>query len=452
MSAAISKNAHLLEGNLWTGILAFAVPIALTGMLQHLFNAADLAIVGRYAGKEAMAAVGCNIPAVNLLVGLFVGLGMGVNVVVSHLTGAGNKEGVKSAVHTAIPAAFLLGLLIGCAACFFADPLLGLMAVSDDVFEGAKSYFVIFFSGLPFVALCNVMSAIFVSRGETVKPLVCLVAGGTANVALNVLFVCGMGMNVDGVALATVIANGLSALLMFAWLMRRNDDARVSPGCFKIVGSDLAKIVRIGLPSAVQGMVFSLSNICVQAGINSLGADVVAASAAAFNVEIFHYFVLISFAQACTTYVGQNSGAGNRARCFDAIRTCMILDAIVIAGTCFFVLIFGRELIGIFNSEPAIADIGMVRLYYIVTPELVNVPMEVLSGALRGFGYASVPAAICMISICGTRILWLLLVFPGRRNYETLMVCYPISWIIATIGITVSYFWLKPRLGIKRSV
>lgn len=313
----------MLHGSLGDKIIRFALPVAATGILQQLFNAADIAVIGRFVGKEAMAAVGSNNSLIGLMVTMFGGIAMGANVVIARSTGQGNREGIRNAVHTSILIAFVGGLLMTVIGELLARPLLHWMGVPEEIFGEALRYIRIYFAGLPVIFLYNFESAIFRSQGDTRTPLICLTISGILNVVMNVFFVVVLHMTVDGVALATVLANLISSGLLLIMLMRSRSAIRVQWSGFSYQPRVIGSILRIGTPAGLQGMVFSLSNLCIQSAINSLGADVIAASAAAFNVEIFAYFVLNSFGQACTTFVGQNLGAGNMERCRRATRICM---------------------------------------------------------------------------------------------------------------------------------
>ena len=314
----------MLNGSLGDKILMVALPLAATGILQQLFNAADIAVVGRFAGTTAMAAVGSNSPVIGLLVNLFTGISLGTNVVIARRIGAEDKKGIHDAVHTSILLAVLGGLLLMLLGQLIVYPLLGLLSVPAEVLPGAVLYLRIYLIGLPVIFLYNFESAILRSRGNTSTPLVCLTISGILNVFLNLFFVLVMKMTVEGVALATVLSNLVSSGLLFLYLLRDTGDLHVEPKDLKISRDVLSDIARIGLPAGLQGMIFSISNLCVQSAINSLGAAVMAGSAAAFNVEIIAYYVVNSFSQAATTFIGQNYGARKPERCLRVVRLCLL--------------------------------------------------------------------------------------------------------------------------------
>ena len=427
----------MIHGSLGDKIIRFALPVAATGILQQLFNAADIAVIGRFVGKEAMAAVGSNNSLIGLMVTMFGGIAMGANVVIARSTGQANREGIRNAVHTSILIAFVGGMIMTIIGELIARPLLHWMGVPEEIFGEALRYIRIYFAGLPVIFLYNFESAIFRSQGDTRTPLICLTISGVLNVVMNVFFVVVLHMTVDGVALATVLANLISSGLLLVMLMRSQSAIRVQWSGFSYQPRVIGTILRIGAPAGLQGMVFSLSNLCIQSAINSLGADVIAASAAAFNVEIFAYFVLNSFGQACTTFVGQNRGAGNLERCRKATRICMGQDMIFLSG---------HALLRIFNTDPEVVRLGYTRILILISAELVNVVIEILSGAMRGHGQSLIPAVVSLAGICGVRIIWVYTVFPFSRTFNTIMAAYPISWTITAIVLVVAYFMMMRKI------
>ena len=436
----------MIHGSLGDKIIRFALPVAATGILQQLFNAADIAVIGRFVGKEAMAAVGSNNSLIGLMVTMFGGIAMGANVVIARSTGQANREGIRNAVHTSILIAFVGGMIMTIIGELIARPLLHWMGVPEEIFGEALRYIRIYFAGLPVIFLYNFESAIFRSQGDTRTPLICLTISGVLNVVMNVFFVVVLHMTVDGVALATVLANLISSGLLLVMLMRSQSAIRVQWSGFSYQPRVIGTILRIGAPAGLQGMVFSLSNLCIQSAINSLGADVIAASAAAFNVEIFAYFVLNSFGQACTTFVGQNRGAGDLERCRKATRICMGQDMIFTAVISALILLSGHALLRIFNTDPEVVRLGYIRILILISAELVNVVIEILSGAMRGHGQSLIPAIVSLAGICGVRILWVYTVFPFSRTFNTIMAAYPISWTITAVALVASYFVMMRKI------
>ena len=420
----------MLNGSLGDKILMVALPLAATGILQQLFNAADIAVVGRFAGTTAMAAVGSNSPVIGLLVNLFTGISLGTNVVIARRIGAGDKKGIHDAVHTSILLAVLGGLLLMLLGQLIVYPLLGLLSVPAEVLPGAVLYLRIYLIGLPVIFLYNFESAILRSRGNTSTPLVCLTISGILNVFLNV-------------ALATVLSNLVSSGLLFLYLLRDTGDLHVEPKDLKISRDVLSDIARIGLPAGLQGMIFSISNLCVQSAINSLGAAVMAGSAAAFNVEIIAYYVVNSFSQAATTFIGQNYGARKPERCLRVVRLCLLQGNIFAVAMAVVILLTGNYVLGFFNEDPAVINAGLIRIHYILLFEPADVFMEVLSGVMRGFGNSLPPAILTLICVCGSRILWVNTVFRMHPDFPTLMTIYPLSWIATSIALIFAYFHMK---------
>ncbi len=439
------NNMDMLNGSIGNKLLLFALPLAATGILQQLFNAADVAVVGHYAGKAAMAAVGSNSPVIGLLVNGFVGIALGANVVISRFTGQKNTDAISRSVHTAILFALLGGMAITLLGELAAPMILSAMSVPEDVFPMSLAYLRVYLLGMPVIFLYNYESAIFRSQGDTKTPLLCLVISGVLNVILNIFFVRVVGMTADGVALATVISNLVSSLLLFVFLCRRDDAIGVQISSIRIHGDMLKQMIRIGLPAGLQSMVFSLSNICIQSAVNSLGSDVMAASSAAFNIEIFAYYVINSFGQACTTFVGQNYGANNISRCRKVTRISLLIDMAVTVAVSALILLFARPLMMIFNSDPDIISIGIVRMEFIVTAEVVNVVMEIMSGAMRGYGYSLVPAVITFAGVCGIRITWVYTVFRASSSFFTLMMVYPVSWAVTAAALVAAYVLFMRR-------
>ena len=309
------KVMDLLNGSIWDKILMFALPLAASSILQQLFNSADVAVVGQFAGSRALAAVGSNGAVINLLVNIFVGLSVGANVVIARCLGEGNKQRIRDAVHTSVLVALVSGFFVMIVGITVTRPILTLMSTPDDIIDLAVVYLRIYFLGMPFIMLYNFGAAILRSKGDTKRPFLCLLASGIVNVLLNLFFVIVCGLSVAGVGMATVISNAISSGMILYFLTHEKSEIRLSLRNLKIDKRILKEITRIGLPAGLQGMVFSFSNICVQSALNSLGSDAVAGSAAALNFEYFVYFLLNSFTQACVTFTSQNYGANKYDRC-----------------------------------------------------------------------------------------------------------------------------------------
>lgn len=423
----------ILNGPMWDKILRYALPVAATGILGQLFNASDIAIVGNFAEGDtvaAVAAVGANGPVIGLLLNIFIGIALGANVVIANAIGRGDKETVSRAVHTSIVAAVLGGIIVGLLGQLLAEPVLSMLQVPEDVFPLALKYMRIYLLGLPVIFLYNFEAAIFRSAGDTKTPLVALALSGVLNVILNLFFVVVLNKTVDGVAIATVLANVVSSVVLLRRLLRSELFIHVEFKNLRIDWKILWRILKIGVPAGIQGAVFSLSNIVVQSAINSLGKVTMAASSAAFNVEIMAYYILNSFGQACTTFVGQNYGAGQIDRCRKALKLCLIESVIATACAVAIALASGKYLIALFNNDPEVIRLGMVRLKFIFMSYIFSTIYDCMSGYMRGFGISLTPALLTIFGVCGTRIIWIYMVFPMSQTFETIMQVYPISLAI----------------------
>lgn len=437
------KKIDMTHGSLWDKILMIALPLAASGILQQLFNAADVAVVGQFVGKEAMAAVGANAPVVNILITMFTGISLGANVVISRYTGRKDKENAENAAHTAILVAVISGFFILVLGQCIARITLEMMSVPSDCLDMAVLYLRVYLCGMPVIFLYNFEAAIFQSQGDTKTPLMCLIISGIVNVILNLFFVIVIGMTVNGVALATVISNGISSMLLFAFLLKGKTPLTIEKQRFHIHAELLKEMLQIGLPAGLQGMVFSISNILIQSAVNSLGTDVVAGSSAAGNLEIIGYFVVNSFSQACTTIIGQNFGANQPERCHKTLMISLVESWIVGGTVSFLIIIFGKQLLRLFNSDPNVIAFGYQRLFWILSFEVINGTIDIISGAMRGYGESLTPALIALVCICGVRIVYIFTYFASHRSFTTLMLAYPISWIITVIVISVAYLIMR---------
>lgn len=437
------KKIDMTHGSLWDKILMIALPLAASGILQQLFNAADVAVVGQFVGKEAMAAVGANAPVVNILITMFTGISLGANVVISRYTGRKDKENAENAAHTAILVAVISGFFILVLGQCIARITLEMMSVPDDCLDMAVLYLRVYLCGMPVIFLYNFEAAIFQSQGDTKTPLMCLIISGIVNVILNLFFVIVIGMTVNGVALATVISNGISSMLLFAFLLKGKTPLTIEKQRFRIHADLLKEMLQIGLPAGLQGMVFSISNILIQSAVNSLGTDVVAGSSAAGNLEIIGYFVVNSFSQACTTIIGQNFGANQPERCHKTLMISLVESWIVGGTVSFLIIIFGKQLLRLFNSDPNVIAFGYQRLFWILSFEVINGTIDIISGAMKGYGESLTPALIALVCICGVRIVYIFTYFAFHRSFTTLMLAYPISWIITMIVISAAYLIMR---------
>lgn len=437
----------MLNGSMWDKILLYALPVAATGILGQLFNASDVAIVGNFASTDkvaAVAAVGANGPVIGLVLNLFIGIALGANVVIANAIGRGDKETVSRAVHTSVVASVLGGFIVMLIGQLLAKPVLMMLNVPDDVFPLAMIYMRIYLLGLPVIFLYNFESAIFRSAGDTKTPLIALAVSGVLNVILNIFFVTVLDMTVDGVAVATVIANLVSSVILGRKLLKSELSIQIDLKDLRIDWKILWRILKIGLPAGIQSAVFSLSNIIISSAVNSLGKVTMAASSAAFNVEIMAYYILNSFGQACTTFVGQNYGAAQIDRCRKTLKLCIIENIIVTGLTMLIMLLSGRYLIGLFNSDPEVIEIGFTRLKIVYTSYIFSLLYEVMSAYMRGYGISLVPAILTMLGVCGIRIVWIYTVFPMSRTFATIMTVYPISLAATAVLIFIALIIYRP--------
>ena len=447
--ALLSRKIDMTGGTLWDKIIAFALPLAFTGVLQQLLNAADVAVLGQYLGKNAMAAVGNNTALIGLTVNLFIGLSLGANVVIAQNIGANRKKHAHDIVGTAFLLAIITGFFVAAVGEAAVDFVMNRLGVPLDVWDMAETYLRVYLLGMPVIGLYNFEAAIFRSRGDTTTPLIALIVAVFLNIGLNLLAVGYFSLGIAGVAAATVLAFGAATIVLFVALIRTDDAViRLSIKKLHINKAGLSEIVRIGLPAGIQGMVFSLSNIIIQGAINSLGADVMAASAAAFTIEINVFCFLSAFGQATTTFVSQNYGAGLMERCRKVTRIAMGLSTLFMGVLSGVILYYAQELLAFFNDDPAVIAFGIIRIWYVVAPEVINVVLEGLSGAMRGFGVSLLPAVLTLVGICGIRIGWVYTIFAEAPSYESLMIVYPMSWLVTMFLIIAAYFWTLRHLKV----
>lgn len=441
------QKLDMLNGSIWNKLPVFALPIAATGILEQLFNASDIAIVGNFAQTDktaAVAAVGANSPIIGLILNLFIGIALGANVVIANAIGRDDRQTVQKAVHTSMVVSVIGGVLVAIIGEIIAEPLLTVLNVPDDVLELALLYLRIYFLGMPVILLYNFEAAIFRSIGETKMPLIALTLSGILNVLLNLFFVIVLKMSVNGVATATVLANVVSAGILYIKLVKSDKYIKVEFKKLRIDGKVFAKIMQIGLPAGIQSAVFAVANIVIQGAINSLGTVVIAASSTAFNIEIIAYNVMNSFSQACTTFVGQNFGANKIDRCKKTLFLCLIEDAIASGTAIFIVLITGKFLLSIFNNNPEVIEIGYTRLVIIFIAYIFSMLYEVMSGYLRGFGFSLVPAILTTVGVCVLRIIWINTVFPANRTFVTIMTAYPVSLATTAVLIFIALIIYRP--------
>ena len=433
------RSTDMIHGPLAGKIVRFSLPVIAGSVFQQVFNAADTAVVGRFASSQALAAVGGNASTVSLLLNFFVGITSGAGVVTATLIGKQEEKEISSAVHTAMLFSLFCGFFLVFAGQIIARPLLMLMASPPDVIDLAALYLRIYFAGMPFLLVYNMGASLLRSRGDSARPLYSLLFAGAVNVLLNLFFVIVCRMSVAGVALATVISNGLSAGLVLFFLMREEGPFRLELRKLRFHRTELLEILRIGLPSGLQGTVFSVSNVCIQTAVNGFGSAVIAGSAVGLNFEYISYFGLNGFIQACLTFTGQNYGAGERERCRKVWRISMTAGilACLLLNLGFW---FSRPvLLGIFTRDPAVYAVAEERMRSVLLFQSIAATYEISGAALRGMGRPMVPALLTVFGSCVFRILWIWTVFRAFPELRVLFSVYPASWILTGLLVTGAY-------------
>ena len=452
--AQSNTNIDILHGSLWRDIPLFALPVAITGILEQLSNLIDTLMIGHFSpdgGTLGMAAVGSITPIATLLIMLFVGLSLGANVTIAHAIGAGNRDRANRCAHTAVVLA-LLGVVVTILMEIASRPVLQCLSVPPEIFDDALVYLRVYLLGIPAILLFNFEAAVFRSVGITRMPLMALAISAALNVVLDGIFVAFLGWGAAGVALATVLCYIVSSGFLFMRLLKADEAIRIDPRRLRIDRESVTKIVRIGLPAGIQGSVFSLANILIQTCINSLGAQVVAASSAALALEFVCYSLLSSFSQACTTFVGQNNGAKNLERCRKTLKVCLVEDGIVAIAMILLVVWQGRTLLSVFSSDAEVIDIAYIRVCTIFPAYVFSMVYENMSGYLRGFGISVLPSALTAIGVCGVRFFWVLVVFPASPTFSTVMLAYPVSFGLTALLIAGAVAYCRPAQQVKRPV
>lgn len=439
-SKSRSRQMDMLHGSLLDKILLFALPLATSSILQQLFNSADAAVAGRFAGSQALAAVGGNAPVVGLIINMFVGMSVGANVIIANYIGQKREDKVHEAVHTVYVMAVLLGVIMLIAGQVIAKPILVLIHTPSDVIELATLYLRIYFCGMPCVMIYNFGAAILRSIGDTKRPLYCLLISGVINVILNVFFVVFCQLSVAGVAIATIIADTVSAVMVTVFLIRSTDSIKLNLRELTLKKEYVKKVVQIGAPAGLQGAVFSISNVCIQAGINGFGTAAIAGSAAALNFEYFTYFATNAFGQAAVTFVSQNYGARQFERCKKALLLSLFSGMIVTALMSVTFVIGRTPFVSIYTNDPAAIQYGIIRMGIVELFEFIACLYEIPGGALRGIGYSLLPAILTVFGSCGLRIVWIYTVFQKFHTYQVLMSVYLVTWIVTSILVLGAYF------------
>ncbi len=435
----------MLNGPVLPRLLSFALPLMLSSMLQLTFNAADVIVVGRFEGDAALAAVGTPAALINLLVNLFLGLSVGANVVVAQCCGAGDYRQTTEAVHTAIALSLAGGVCVGVVGFFMAGVFLSLMSTPAEVLPLATDYMRIYFLGMPANMLYNFGAAILRAIGDTRRPLSYLTVAGVVNVALNLLFVIVFHMGVSGVALATIIAQAVSAALVTLCLIRTDGAIHLDLRRIRLHADKVWRIAKVGLPAGLQGMVFSFSNVLIQSTVNSFGKSVVAGNTTASNLEGYIYVAMNSIHQGAITFTGQNVGAGRYERIPKVARASLLAVVCIGAALGGFLMLCRGWLYRIYTSDPAVIAAAGMRTDIIAPTYFLCGMMEVMVGLLRGMGSSVTPMVVSILGACVLRIVWIITVFPMDPTLTTLYLSYPVSWLITFATHTACYLVIKKR-------
>ncbi len=425
----------MLHGPLWGKIFMFTVPLIASGILQQSFNAVDVAMVGRYSTSQAIAAVGSNGPIISILVNLFLGIAVGANVVIANYLGQRDHNAVRRSISTVAVIAILSGLLLlGLGVCL-ARPILEAMSAPPDVIDLATTYLRIYFCGMPFAMIYNFGSAIMRSVGDTKLPFYSLLVATVCNFMLDWVFVAVCDFGVDGVAWATVISNGVNAAIIVYFLTREPEPVTLHLGRWTLHGSDFRKMLQIGIPAGLQGMVFSISNIFIQSAINKFGSDAIAGSAAALTYEVYCYYIIAGFCAATIAFTGQNYGAGNLDRCRKVVSICMTYSVVLCGLANVLITWQGTACLGVFTTDPEVVRYGLMRFHTVLIVQCLASSYEVSGSYMRALGYSMTPMILTIFGTCVLRLLWIYTYAAKHPSFETLMGIYPITWVITGIMV-----------------
>lgn len=422
----------MTTGGIVQKLLIFSIPIIFSGILQLVFNAADIIVVGQFAGDESLAAVGATSSLINLLIGLFTGLATGTNVIAANYLGAQKLENVKKTVHTSIIVSIFAGIFLTIIGISFAKPILKLMKIPSEVLPLATVYLKIYFGGITTTMLYNFGSSLLRAKGDTKRPLYVLLIAGIINVILNLLFVIVFKMNVAGVALATIISQGFSAVCILFMLVQEKNEFKLTLKNLKFDKHIFIKMIKIGVPAGFQGMMFSFSNVIIQSAINSFGAVIIAGNSAALSIEGFVYIAMNGFAQGTLTFTSQNYGAKK----YDRIKTVAITSEIIVflIGTILggIVILFSEQILSLYTKSQDALEAGKIRLLVICSVYCLCGMMDVIGNIIRGIGHSILPMIVTLAGACGLRILWIATLFqiPKFHSTYTIYFSYPVSWLI----------------------
>lgn len=447
--AAKKYEIDMCNGPILSKLVIFAFPLMLSGILQLLFNAADIIVVGRFAGSESLAAVGSTSSLINLLTNVFIGLSVGANVMVARFYGSQNRRDLEETVHTSMLVAVIGGVILIAVGLSLAAPLLELMGTPEDVLPLSVLYIKIFFMGMPATLLYNFGSAVLRAVGDTRRPLYFLLAAGVINVILNLIFVIGFSLGVAGVALATVASQCISAFLVVRCLTKSEADYRLCIRKLRLVPDKIRYIVRIGLPAGLQGAIFSISNVLIQSSVNSFGSVAMAGNTAAANIEGFVYTGMNAVYQTALSFGSQNFGAKNYKRMAKIQLYCLGLVTVIGLVMGNGAVFFGRQLLGIYSSDQTVIQYGLNRLLIISTPYWICGVMDVMVGGLRGMGCSVLPIIVSLTGACALRVVWIYTIFAMHRTLQVLYISYPVSWAVTFLAHVVTYMVVRKKMGYR---
>ena len=436
----------MCNGSIMDKLISFSLPLMVSGILQLAFNAVDIIVVGRFSGSQALAAVGSTTALINVFTNLFIGISLGANVLAARFYAAGKDREMSETVHTSITLALISGIMMAVIGVLLAKWALEIMGTPDDVIGQSALYMRIYFMGMPFFMLYDFGASILRSIGDTRRPMYALIVSGVVNVILNLLFVVVFHMGVAGAGLATVGANATSAIQILYFLTHEELPIRLSFKSLTIDHDAVSKILKIGVPAGLQGMVFSLANVCIQSGINSFGAGGIAGSAVELNYEYFAYYLVNAFAQTVVTFTGQNYGAKDEERCKKIFRLGMLCSVISCGILSTIFVVFRTFFIGLFTSDPSVYHYAQLRFLIVLTFECLTSSYEISGGCLRGFGRSMTPAILTVFGSCVLRLIWLATVCNWFHDYKLLMAIYPISWVLTGTMVLVAYFRTRKKL------
>ena len=438
----------MCNGPILSRMLRFSIPLMCSSVLQLLFNAADIVVVGRWAGDNSLAAVGSNTALIGLLTNLFVGLAVGANTLAAKSFGARDREELHRVVHTSILLSILSGVLLAVVGFFGARTILTWMQTPDNVLGLAALYLRIYFLGMPATMVYNFGAALLRAEGDTQRPLYYLSLAGVVNIVLNLFFVIVCHLDVAGVAIATVISQCISAALVLRCMTKDTGPLHLDLRKLRIHSRTMGKILQVGLPAGFQGILFSLSNVVIQSSVNTFGEVIMAGNSAAANIEQFVYVSMNAMYQATISFVSQNYGAGNYHRIRKIViraQICVLVVGLVLGNLA---TLFGRDLLAIYTTSPAVIDAGLIRMRIVCTTYAVCGMMDVMVGGLRGIGYSVMPMLVSLVGACGLRLLWIATIFqlPQFHTIQMLYWSYPVSWTITVAVHVLCFLWALKRV------